>query len=312
MRKTSLAISLALMCLTISSYTPAGSAVGSFRIFVEEAPSPCLQPEPTLQDWFISNGYTVNVTADETGLEIFEAGYYRVSVLAEFALYAPFNNVSFYFYHASDGKLGSILQGGHTTDESFFFWAEEDFGLCLGSPEGYFYTEALRNEDKKDHALVFEDPRADGYIVAWEDLWDLGDADYQDMILAALAPVEIDVCYRPRTLNLRSQGRWITCIIALPRELTISDIDMSSISLNETVPADTKISRGLDCENRFLVMVKFDRHAIVELVGTSHAGKGFGATRTEVTLILMGRFTDGTTFQGTSSVWVINPNCSIS
>ena len=159
--------------------------------------------EPSLQEWFDEHGYAINVTRDETGIETFAAGYYRISILAEIAAYAPINNLSWYL--VGDAQLNLLFLGENTVNDTAYFLAEEAFGLCLGSPEGYFYTEARRNEDGKDHALVFVNPNASGYIIAWEDLWSLGDEDFQDFILAALAPVNVCVRYCPRTLNLKSR-----------------------------------------------------------------------------------------------------------
>lgn len=52
--------------------------------------------EPTLQQWFLDNGYAINVTTDETGMETFAAGYYKMEIMAEFAAYAPINNLSWF------------------------------------------------------------------------------------------------------------------------------------------------------------------------------------------------------------------------
>jgi len=55
----------------------------------------------------------------------------------------------------------------------------------IGSIQGTFHTEKSRNSDKFDHAWVFQDPKMEeGYIIAWEDLLNGGDEDYQDMIIA--------------------------------------------------------------------------------------------------------------------------------
>jgi hypothetical protein len=64
--------------------------------------------------------------------------------------------------------------------------------------------------------------------------------------LVAVAPVFADVVYdaivrvTPRTLNLKSSGRWISATIKLPDECgcVASDIDVSSIMLNDDVQAE--------------------------------------------------------------------------
>jgi hypothetical protein len=136
------------------------------------------------------------VTTDETGIEAFPSGYYKLTILAEIAAY---HQKQLSWYLTNDGQLNYIFFGENTTGNVAYFMADGTFGMCLESPDGYFYTEAFRNKDGKDHALVFMNPNAAGYIIAWEYLWKLGDADFQDFILAALTPVRVAVCYCPRT-----------------------------------------------------------------------------------------------------------------
>jgi len=255
--------------------------------------------EPTLQQWFLDNGYAINVTTDETGIETFAAGYYKMEIKAEFAAYAPINNLS--WYPLSNGQLNYIFLGENVTGDTACFLASETFGFCLESPDGRFYTETLRNADGKDHALIFNIPQASGYIIAWEDLWDLGDADYQDAVLAALTPVNVNVEYCPRTLNRKSEGRWITAFVELPKEFDADDVDVSSIMLNGTILADK-----VHVEDSHLLVVKFSREEVIELIRDSLEKIGFQCDVTEVSLTLTGKFTDGQTFQGTNSIHVIH------
>jgi hypothetical protein len=261
--------------------------------------------EPTLQEWFDEHGYAINVTRDETGIETFAAGYYRLNFLAEIAAYAPMNNLSWYL--VNDGQLNLLFLGENTVNDTTYFIADETFGLCLGSPEGYFYTEAWRNEDGKDHALVFVNPNASGYIIAWEDLWNLGDADFQDFILAALTPVNVCVRYCPRTLNLKSRGRWITAIVRVPKGYNATDIDVSSILLNGTVPADQR--HYIICERWNLIVLKFNRKAVIELIKEALNETLCKKKSIKVSLTLTGKFLDGTPFQGTDEIRVIHFKC---
>jgi hypothetical protein len=133
------------------------------------------------------------------------------------------------------------------------------------------------------------------------------------MVLAALAPVKVDVYYCPRTLNLKSEGRWITAIIVLPCKFTAEDVDLSSIRLNGTIPAEAIHSCRCGCRNRHVIIVKFDRQAVIELIKSSLAEPkcraDCGTKRSKVSLTVIGRFTDGTPFQGTNKIRVIPLNC---
>lgn len=301
-----LALTYALLIATMTLF-------GLFNLafsFASEASSQAssVDVEPTLQEWFDQNGYAINVTTDETGIETFPTGYYKVTILAEIAAYELMNNLS--WYPATNGQLNYIFYGENMTGDTAYFMADENFGLCLDSPDGYFYTESRRNEDEKDHALVFMNPNATGYIIAWEDLWELGDADFQDLVLAALTPVNVDVRYCPRTLNLKSRGRWITAIIRLPNEYKAKDVNISSVMLNGTVPADPVHYGVYDCGDLHLLVLKFNRTAVIELIRNSLEEAGCKRKFVKVWLTVTGRFLDGLPFQGTNKIRVIHFRCA--
>jgi hypothetical protein len=130
MRKLTLTLSLLMVALVLFELLNFGSTVNSV---VEASPhASTIYGEPSLQEWFDEYGYAINVTGDETGIEIFEAGYYKVSILAEIAAYAPINNLSWYL--VDDAQLNLLFLGENTVNDTAYFLAEEAFGLCLGSP----------------------------------------------------------------------------------------------------------------------------------------------------------------------------------
>ena len=292
---------LLIITLTLLSIISSGFAFEDSPPTVQQLTA---DGEPTLQDWFIQNGYTINVTADETGNETFKAGCYKMTVLAEFAAYAPLNNLS--WYTVGSDQLNYLFYGENVTDDSVYMSTNESFGFCLGSPDEYFYTESSRNNDSEDHALVFLNPNTSGYIVAWEDLWGLGDQDYQDFVFAVLEPVTVKVCYCPRTLNLKSRGRWITAIIKLPKNYRGEDVNISSILLNGTVPADQDHYAIVNCGDLHLLIVKFDRKAVIELIKNSLGNTSCLCKYTHVSLTVTGRFLDGLPFKGTNCIRVIH------
>lgn len=71
----------------------------------------------------------------------------------------------------------------------------------------------------------------------------------------------------PGTLNLKSQGKWVTCYIELPEGYDVNDIDFSSIKLNNTIAIDysAPITVG-DHDNNGItdLNVKFSRSCIIE------------------------------------------------
>ncbi len=112
-----------------------------------------------------------------------------------------------------------------------------------------------------------------------------------DVIQAA---VDID----PDTLNLNSKGKWITCYIELPEDYDVEDIDISTIKLNEQVPAESRPMGIGDCDDDGIaeLMVKFDRSAVQ---GILEAGN-------EVEITVSGELEDDMKFEGSDTIRVID------
>jgi hypothetical protein len=95
----------------------------------------------------------------------------------------------------------------------------------------------------------------------------------------------------PNTLNLKSKGRWITCYITLNEPYDVNDIDISTILLEDTIPAEWGDIQG------DILMVKFDRSEVEDMLVP-------GTYNLKVT----GELLDGTGFEGYSDVVrVIDP-----
>lgn len=107
------------------------------------------------------------------------------------------------------------------------------------------------------------------------------------------AAIEID----PDTLNLNSKGKWITCHIELPEGYDVEDIDVSTIKLNDQVPAESHPTGVGDCDNDGVtdLMVKFNRAAVQQIL---QAGD-------EVEITVTGEL-NGETFEGSDTIRVID------
>ncbi len=109
-------------------------------------------------------------------------------------------------------------------------------------------------------------------------------------------PITVEI--HPVSLNLMSQGRWITVYTSLPENYSISNIDISTLKLNDTVSPE---SRPMSFLNNTMMM-KFDR-AVVEayiLNATDSSGRFV-----EVALTVSGKLEDGTEFIGTDLITAI-------
>ncbi|MEE9270031.1 MAG: hypothetical protein V3V49_07195 [Candidatus Krumholzibacteria bacterium] len=82
--------------------------------------------------------------------------------------------------------------------------------------------------------------------------------------------VSATVEVRPRTLNLKSSGRWISAYIEVTGECECSaaDVDVSSIMLNDAVPAQSNPASvgDEDGDGTPDLMVKFSREAVQDIL----------------------------------------------
>jgi N-acetylneuraminic acid mutarotase len=114
----------------------------------------------------------------------------------------------------------------------------------------------------------------------------------------------------PDTLNLRSKGEWITAYIELPEGFDLENIDISSLHLNGTVPAEALPTCVGDYDNDGVadLMVKFDRTAVADYI---RANVAFTDTFMTITLVLTGNLVGGAPFQGTDAIRIIVPKTEI-
>jgi hypothetical protein len=112
--------------------------------------------------------------------------------------------------------------------------------------------------------------------------------------------VNVKVRLSPHTLNLKSKGKWIICIIKLPKGYTAKDVDASTITLNGTIRGEI-INKA---EKTHYLIVKFDRKSVIELIlKETNCHKKFG----KISLTVTGKFKDATIFSGTATIKIIKP-----
>ncbi len=110
-------------------------------------------------------------------------------------------------------------------------------------------------------------------------------------LLNPVIPIPADVQVRPRTINLSGNGKWIVCLVRLPEDYDVADVDTNSILLNGQIqPTRVWIN-----EEDSVVMLKFNRS---EVCDNLEAGK--------VELTVSGELVDGTKFEGTDTIRTID------
>ena len=129
-------------------------------------------------------------------------------------------------------------------------------------------------------------------IEAWDKV-----GNYLKKEVDIILPVQATINITPDTLNLRSKGKWITAYIELPEGYAASDIDITTVLLNDVIQAEPKpVAIGDSNRNGINdLMVKFDRMLVLEILTS--------AEKVEITI--SGEVA-GIVFEGTDIVRVKN------
>jgi len=126
----------------------------------------------------------------------------------------------------------------------------------------------------------------------------------QVMANSIAADVDID----PDTLNLKSNGKFVTVYIELPEGYSVEDIDLETVYL-AGIPAITDSTYGFvkdpdlmdhDGDGILERMVKFDRAMVITLL-IQH----MSPHPKPVTMTLTGNLNDGTPFSGSDTIKVL-------
>ena len=116
------------------------------------------------------------------------------------------------------------------------------------------------------------------------------------------ADISATIDLKPETIDLKSAGQPVTCYIELPSGQRVQDIEVGSIQLENTVPAQPRPTKIGDYDGDAVpdLMVKFDRVAVNTLL-EGRSG--------DVTLKVTGTLAGGGNFEGTDSMRVTHsPN----
>ncbi|KAA3618789.1 MAG: hypothetical protein DWQ05_07465 [Calditrichaeota bacterium] len=126
--------------------------------------------------------------------------------------------------------------------------------------------------------------------------------DAYDNLIFELAKLTIDAVTElvPETLNLKSNGTWISAFIELPEGYNVLDIEINSIQLVGTISAELHPKGVGDADHDGIadLMVKFSREAIIEYLS---------GTTGSVLLSVTGDMTNEIAFESFASLKVIDP-----
>jgi hypothetical protein len=122
----------------------------------------------------------------------------------------------------------------------------------------------------------------------------------QEVFLAKPSLITAIIDFDPNTLNLKSEGEFVTVYIELPvdSDYSVYDIDLGSIYLNGEIRAEDHPFEVEDYDGDGILdlKVKFNLAAVQGILEIG-----------EVEILIAGMMVDGIKFEGTDIIWVINP-----
>ena len=257
-------------------------------------------------DWYIYVSRDVETREDGFFEDTFKvpsvsAGTYTVMAIDDEGEWAT---DEFEVKHAQRIELtpDSGEPGDEITIEGWGFTRDSDITLTFDridvTPAGGIETDSEGHFEDE-----FEVPDvADGdYTVTAEDEEELSaDADFE-VVTPTVPPKVLTVEIHPETLNLKSNGRWITCYIKPPAGYDVEDIDVGTVKLlynDEEVEADWSNVEGN------VLMVKFSRSQVISLLQQADVNGGEHGQHVELTIEAR---VSGKLYQGTDTIRVISP-----
>ncbi|UCE28568.1 MAG: hypothetical protein JSV85_04615 [Candidatus Bathyarchaeota archaeon] len=199
------------------------------------------------------------------------------------------------YYHWNDGVnyiANSSVLGTFTTQPNI--WHKASMSLT-GTLAEFYVNDSFVFEYDISTVIPFPVENFFLYWATWGQRGIDNVAVYRQPTIVSAA-IDVD----PDTLSLRSQGRWITAYIELPEGYNVSDVDVSSIKLNETFSVDPDAPTQIgdyDSDGIPDLMVKFNRTEL-----TSYLYNILEARLDTVVLAVSGNLTDGRLFEGSEVV----------
>lgn len=146
--------------------------------------------EPSLQQLLDSLGYHINVSSDTVSLQTFpgDSKVNFIKILAQFSDAAETKTAG--VYKAGDPTSFTQLLGPDSPTRDSVGFSDVSFASIgiyfqpnVAHTDFIWYTETNLNEDRFKHALIYSAGKSGEYIIAFEDILQGGDRDYNDLVL---------------------------------------------------------------------------------------------------------------------------------
>ena len=117
-------------------------------------------------------------------------------------------------------------------------------------------------------------------------------------VTGALFTIPVAVDIDPDTLNLKSNGQWITAYITLPEGFNVEDVDPATVKLEGVSASWYEIQDGV-------YMAKFDRAEVKTAIDSPMQDYDTGDKFVPIALTVTGNLLNGQPFEGTDTIVVI-------
>jgi hypothetical protein len=151
-----------------------------------------------------------------------------------------------------------------------------------------FFFDGHTVEQLTQNAYDDIEPKISDSMIIWES-WDGNDWEIHTAVLPATGGMKVT----PQALNLKSKGKWIQVNLKLPAGMTASQVDKTSLLLMGQVP----VGKVLNDEKPNKLKLKFNRADVQALL----------APGPEVDIFLTGQLKNGTVFEASDTIKVIQP-----
>jgi hypothetical protein len=235
--------------------------------------------------------------------EVFEAIFQLSSGMGEWVPYVPQpdmvdlvfwtkNQISYINATITFGDAGYLVTDwGTVVQQDFEIWADAQIWDWTG-PAALVITTFRHTYDL---GILNEGT----YTFAFK-AWNCPVKSISFIIIRPVIEATIDA--DPDTLNLKSQGEWISTYIELPTGYDVNNIGVSTIRLNDILSVDSSAPSQIgdhDVDGIPDLMVKFNRAQL-----ESYIYYILGVRYGQVTLTVTGQLFDGTIFKGSDTIKV--------
>ena len=179
----------------------------------------------------------------------------------------------------------------------------------LPNPEGNYWSD-YDGQDDGSGIGRFGESRIEGDGVGDTDVPHHG-LDWYPLMEPWTTTINATIYIVPNTLNLRAKPAYVSAFIELPEGYNVSDIDVSSILLNNTIAVDPDAPTAIgdyDDDGIPDLMVKFDRAEVASyILANVNMTKLHEERFMTMTLTITGKLNDGTVFQGSDTIRIMMP-----